>query len=118
MSRPSTRSQPTQLYCIEVELGRRADDPLPDDCGGAFVNVYVAEPPIRWAIDLAENQLLADGYHILDILAALSIDLAEYEPGDADDGQPSTQALADLSHNGEVLYSTFHLYPPQEAQLH
>ncbi len=118
MSRTPPNTLPAQLYCIEVELGRIADDPLPDDCGGAFVNVYVAAPHIRWAIDLAENQLLADGYHIIDILAALSIDLAEYEPGDADDGQPSTQELADLSDNGEVLYSAFHLYPPQEAQLH
>ena len=43
-------SQALLLFCVEVEVGRTPSDPLPADCGGAFVNVYLAAPDIRTAL--------------------------------------------------------------------
>lgn len=103
------------LFCVEVEVGRARRDPLPADCGGAFVNVYLAAPDIRTALDWAEHSLGRDHYRVHRLEAVFTIDLGEYIKDPEAEGEPEYDDLAALLDQGGVWYGTFHCYPLEEA---
>lgn len=106
------------VFCIEVEVLRSRHDSLPAECGGAFVNVYLAAADIRSALDLAETSLSDDGYRVHSLEAAFTVDLGEYlkDPEDPNaQGEPEYEDLLQLLDDGSVWYGTFHCYPPDEA---
>ena len=108
-------SQALLLFCVEVEVGRTPSDPLPADCGGAFVTVYLAAPDIRTALDWAEECLSRDNYRVHSLEAVFNLDLGEYIRDPEAEGEPEYEDLLGLLDQGGAWYGTFHCYPPDEA---
>ena len=103
------------LFCVEVEVVKGPHDPLPADCGGAFVNVYLAAADIRAALDDAEASLHRNHYRVHSLEAAFTVDLGEYMKDPEAEGEPEYDDLLALLDNGDIWYGTFHCYPPEEA---
>ncbi len=103
------------VFCVEAEVVRTRHDPLPPDCGGAFVNVYLAAPDIRTALDWAEESLSRDHYRLHHLEAAFLIDLGEYVKDPEAEGEPEYEDLLELLDRGGVWYGLFHCYPPEDA---
>ncbi|MDO5685829.1 MAG: hypothetical protein Q4G42_00290 [Neisseria sp.] len=110
------------LYCVVVEVTHMPDTQLPPDCAGAVVRVYLASDDIRQAIDAAERALLEDRYRPLMTLEAMMLDLddyTDYDEAEEDEHIPARDDLLQLAETGDVWYSVFYTYPPEEnSRLH
>lgn len=107
------------LYRILVEVGPMSGTDLPEDCGGAWVDVYLAADTIKSAIDAAEHALLEDRYRPVATLEAFTLDLehyTDYDEAEEADHIPTADELLQLWETGGVWYSAFFTFPPEEAR--
>lgn len=105
------------VYQVEIEVGHMEGTQLPKDCGGGFVNVYIAADSLVEAVKESEAHLLSDCYKPIDTVAAYAIDLDDCEENglgvEESEDEPSLDVLLKLKDNDGVRYGAFHLYPKE-----
>lgn len=90
---------------------------LPDDWGGAFVNVYISAPNIIEAVRETESLLYSDLYKPINTHAAYELDLEETDFDTDEEGYPGNQDLENIKINGGFWYGPFHGFPLEESEL-
>ena len=106
------------VYRITVEVTGMEGSQLPEDCGGAFVNVYVSATNIKSAIDSAEDFLLRDLYRPIQTTSANQLEDYAFEGEYYEEGDPTNEDLMALKNSGGVWYAAFHTYPPESDEIH
>lgn len=104
------------IYRITMNVTRMKDSPLPKDCLGACVGVYVRSSTVGDAICAAKMSLRSDRFFPKAVLEAHPIDF-DYElkhRGEVLDGEPDLLELEHLMEEGGALYGVFRLYSSME----
>ena len=89
---------------------------LPDNCEGAFVNVYIGADDIRKAMDIAERNLLDDCYKPVRLSAAFELDLEGIDYDSDEKGYPGNADLQDIRNNADVWYGPFNCFPHERDE--
>jgi hypothetical protein len=106
------------VFRVGVQVEPMIGTQLPDDCAGAYVNVYVGSNCIRSAIDLCEEQLLVDCYKPIYTYEAYELELEDIDyDGEEAEGYPNNKELEGILQNGGLRYGPFNCFPPEENQL-
>ncbi|WP_369157937.1 hypothetical protein [Candidatus Thiodiazotropha sp. LNASS1] len=105
------------VFRVGVQVEPMEGTQLPEDCAGAYVNVYLGADEIREAIERVEIELLNDCYMPVLTYEAYQLDLEERDYDTDEEGYPGNADLIHLQENGGIWYGPFNLYPPEDIQL-
>ena len=107
-----------KIYRLNIEVKKSKDDSLPDDCGGAFVNVYVPASSILEAIELAEKELRDDSFWPVETISANQLEEYEFEAEEYEQGDPAPTDLKNILEAGGKWYAAFNSYPKEQDAVH
>lgn len=105
------------VFRLEIEVVAMEGSQLPEDAGGAFVNVFLGGENIQQAIERAEAELLGDKYQPSFVHAAFSLDLDQMDYDTDEEGFPQNQDLYRIMQSEEIWYGPFNCYAQEPNVL-
>ncbi|MEH6911327.1 MAG: hypothetical protein V7459_12130 [Oceanicoccus sp.] len=105
------------VFRVNVQVEPMQGSQLPDDCAGAYVDVYIGASNIREAIDDVESELLADCYKPKRTCSAVEIDLDSPDLEADAESAPTIEEFLHIQDSGEIFYGEFHCYPPEKGDI-